>query len=85
MCACCAKTPPYVCCETRTLSWVYGGTFRVSVCYRASILAPHVLRPLLPFLMELSIGDRVFYTICYLNYVQNYYSPYAYGVQNSGP
>ena len=34
------------------------------VCCGASVFAPGVLRPLLLFVMELSIGDRVFYTRC---------------------
>ena len=32
------------------------------VCCGALVFAPRVLRPLLLFVMELSIGDRVFYT-----------------------
>ena len=47
----------YVYCETGTSSWVHGDTFG-----GASICAPRVFIPLLLVVMELCIGDRLFYT-----------------------
>ena len=49
----------YVYCEIGMLSWVHDDAF--TLCREASIFAPCALRPLLLFVMELSIGDKVFY------------------------
>ena len=47
-------------CETGTLSWVHGDTFSVSAAEHHFL--PLVSSYLLLFVMELSIGDEVFYT-----------------------